>query len=464
VTKTVFVWFLSLIVALAVLSGRYDWSAQVAQYSLRGYLSSAYLLVVLIPTAYYTVRKLVPGQSKLALAAAMAIGIVCTLPYQWLGLSAWYYFRDRPTWWHLDMPGVATPEFDWLPGALQRLRSMPHEVLFFLSLGALGLGLALICRRLVCAGEDARRVCQWRYLVLVIGLFWLILLQTWLHLSVRSPYTYYLPFARPEWAARYDYWFAVYLFPDRQAAVNADYHLFRALEEHFTGNPGDRNLMMLRRALPFYISSQFSYFVSPYYVFLVLNVVLWGLAAWSVYRFVSVLWHQRVAVYAAVLVASGSGFIYFVAQPMSYLAGYASIAIIIYVFESLLPKGPQQRIGIGAQPGTEMGRAARTSIPPKPVLLGTGHRVPVHQPFPSPSGRTSTRVDHGGTIRYADCAGDSHCVGGTVVGCSHHGFSPGGGAVLATRARGNHTGRDYFGRNWLAGNRLVVRRSSILRA
>jgi hypothetical protein len=101
---------------------------------------------------------------------------------------------------------------------------------------------------------------------------------------------------------------------------------------------------MIRRAYPHYISTQLSYFFSPYYVYLFFNISLWFLACLCTYRLAALLWSRRVAVYATAMVGSGPGFIMFVAQPMSYLAGYAVVILLMLLLEEALIRKESRRI------------------------------------------------------------------------------------------------------------------------
>ncbi len=126
----------------------------------------------------------------------------------------------------------------------------------------------------------------------------LIVFQSWLHLSLRAPYTYLMHYAEPKatqkaWityapnghpAIHIDQvpkphgWWHIYLFPNYRGAVTYDYPLFRACEEIFQGVPPDQSTPIARRILTFYISSQFVCFFNPYYVFMFLNTACWLLA------------------------------------------------------------------------------------------------------------------------------------------------------------------------------------------
>jgi hypothetical protein len=102
------------------------------------------------------------------------------------------------------------------------------------------------------------------------------------------------------------------------------------LEEVFTGAAHDVNGMLIRRPFPFYVSSQFSYFINPYYVMLASNIVVWILAVFAVSDYVAAHFGRGAAVIAALLTASGPGFIMYVAQPQTYLWGYCAVALVAW--------------------------------------------------------------------------------------------------------------------------------------
>ena len=323
-------WLAVLSIALGVLAGRYSWAPDVRGNSVVAYLSSAYMLVITLPTLYYLLRLFIHN-TVFPRACTVAVALVLVLPYHWLGLERWYYNASRPAAYGAST--VPHPAPDWLPQAFQSLRSMPHEAAFFGSLLALGLIITLWWLKPWSTSVDrgptsAKRVSLW------LGLFLLIVFETWLHLSLRSPYAYITHFEQP---AEANYWYVQYLFPEGMGAVNADYNSdFRPIDDLFTSGTRPTNTTMINRSYPHYISTQLSYFVSPYYVYLILNVGLWLLACVSTYRLTAALWNRQVATFATFMTGTGSGFIMFVAEPMSYLAGYSIIVMLFMLAEEVL--------------------------------------------------------------------------------------------------------------------------------
>lgn len=323
-------WLVILALCALVLAGRYSWSAEVYRYSLRGYLSSVYMLVLTLPVMYYLLRYLSRSTRIASIVTAIAAGLF-TLPYRWLGLERWAHHKDRPTGWPMAEP----PSFEWFPEALLDFDSMPHEIAFFVGLALAGSSVAFAWQR--------HKRGRTRNAALWLGLYVLILVQTWAHLSMRNPQIYSIAFAKHEKLADSNYFRLMYLFPDSQGAVSQDYVHFRAMEEHFMGLPKETSTMYLRRGFPFYLSSQLSYFFSPFYVFLVLNSTLWLVSAICAYLFARPLWGSRIAAYFAALVGCGSGFIAFSASPRVYLVGFAAIMLLVFLFEVVLVRNEDRK-------------------------------------------------------------------------------------------------------------------------
>ncbi len=336
-------WLAFLAVALVVLTGRYNWALETKQVSLRAYLSSAFMLCLTLPTIYY-ILSLYIRKKAIIQGWTAAIAVLFTLPYRWLGLDKFYYNAHMPPVY--EIPSTLQSA-NWMPRggflkvlkALPHLGSMPNEIMVFGLLIVTGMAAAALwgwkpwLRSEERSSRHAKTALAW------FGLFLLLVLQAWLHLSMRSPYVYLTHFEQPE---SINYWYAQYLFPDMKGAVNADYKAYyRPMDDLFLGvtplDPDSKTeSTMIRRAYPHYISTQASYFFSPYYVYLFLNISLWFLACLCTYRLAVLLWNRRVAVYAAAMVGTGPGFIMFVAQPMSYLAGYAVVIMLILLLEEAL--------------------------------------------------------------------------------------------------------------------------------
>jgi hypothetical protein len=316
--KAFLVWSLLLGLGLLLLVGRYDWRSDTAA-SLGGYVSSGYLFLLVVPTFHGLLGLLgVSGRGRHL--ASLVIAVVLCLPFSWLGLDR---FRQRAESVRWSDPSLPPPSTQWLTDDHARLLSVPHEVPFFLAIAGVGfLALGLWTNR---HRSTRRRAAAYPAL-----LFALVVAQTWLHQSLRSPYTYLCHFEQPRVN---QYWHHVYLFPGGQGAVNADNFVFRELEAHFLGFPGHKTFMLIRRSLVFYLSSPFVYFFNPYYVFVIGNIGLWWMASLCARSLATNWFDSWVGKVTGLLVATGTGFIFYVAQPFNYLAAWALVAILLWVYE-----------------------------------------------------------------------------------------------------------------------------------
>lgn len=344
--RTLLLWVGGLGLALGLLIGRYDWSAAVARFAWRGYVSSAFMVAVTAPVLFYLLRLVFPRRPAWGVGITGAVTLWFCLPYRWLGLERWYYYRDAPSLYRATDPRFPAPAFDWLPQALDHLHAMPHETLFFGVLLGIGVlwagGYAWWARRRSAVEASAGMSRRAGFWLLVYGL---ILLQTWLHLSLRAPNNYISPLVYQGHATIPDnYWAIGYMFPDGSGAVQGDYWpVWEDLQAHFQGLPRETNTMLIRRGYLAYLVSQWSYFFHPYYVALIGNILLWLAACVCAYRFAAAHWNTRVATCYAALTACGTGFIAFVTQPNNYLAGYAVIILLMYAFDVLVAQRAGRR-------------------------------------------------------------------------------------------------------------------------
>jgi hypothetical protein len=310
-----------ILLGLVLLPGRYNWSASGRSASWRGFLCSAFFFCILIPLISATLKRLDVGLLAQK-ALLVAITLFLSFPYSWLGLSRWSH-QNGPGW--LDFKNIGrTPEFIWFPRAIWEPLLVPHELLFFLSTTtALLCGACLYLRMRHIRGKP---ISKWVTLLGATAIL-LIVSETWMHLSLRSPYTYVPHFERP---SAEGYWYHVALFRNGQGLVNADYFAFHALEEIFMGTPEPINGMLIRRPFPFYLSSQFGSFINPYYVMLCSNILIWILAVLASNDYFAAHFGRAQGAIAAVFVASGPGFIMYAAQPQSYLWGYAAAILVVW--------------------------------------------------------------------------------------------------------------------------------------
>lgn len=320
-------WLFVLALGSLLLYGRYSWDAYNSPFSSKSYPSSLYFFWVILPISYY-LTLILSKKRNLAVVVTVITFIITSLPYQLLGLHKFRYVLNLS-------PEQKAPNLIWFPGAFND-EAFPNDKLFMLGLL---LAFTIIAFWL---GRDNKvfsltnpqiRVTLKRISPFV-GIFFLILLQTWLHSGLRSPYTYTSHYEKPP---EENYWYNTYLLENQKGAVNADVSYFISLDRYFNGYPEPVQTLIMRRSFIHYVSSHLSYFWNPYYVYLIINSLIWFIAVVCTYHYIKrVLNNLQIARYAAALVMCGSGFIYFVAQPMSYFAAYAVIIVSLFLFEEIM--------------------------------------------------------------------------------------------------------------------------------
>jgi hypothetical protein len=323
-------WLLVLAAGVGLLALRYDWGPDAGRFAERGFLLSAYLFLILLPTCFYLARWLLRSTR----AAAILTGVVffvTTLPYKALGLDDLYYYRVRPHVFPIDR--IRVPSLEFFPGGM--LRAFPYDWLFWPLLLAAGVALIWGVWRLRNRGAAASR----RLPVLLSVAFAAICLQAALHTSMHAPYTYLSYFQRTE---AKQHWYHVYNFRDGTGAVEADDYVFYPLEDYFQGAPRDGQNELIRRPFSFYLASQASYFVNTFYVWLVLNCLFWLIAVIATWRLVGQLATERAGLIAGALTAVGPGFVAFVGTPAMYMQYYAAVAVALCLFEELVVRNRGQ--------------------------------------------------------------------------------------------------------------------------
>jgi hypothetical protein len=389
------VWAIVFAYLLVLLIGRYDWAKDRFAYSLEGYLASAWMLLLLLPTVFYTMRIFAGGRAATTTTAVLAL--ICIFPYHWLGFPRMPFWSDTVAYsdWTRH-PNAAAPKIIWFPAAFWQPPVIPHETLVFGLLLAAGAAPLLWMSR----GWLTRRwFGEHPAWAMATAAFLLIVLQSWFHLSLRAPYSYSMHYAefaleqqvsiissangrpqiRTEQVIQPHGWWHIYLFPDYQGAVNHDYTWVRASEDVFHGVPPLRPSPIIRRLLTPYLASQFTYFFNPYYVYLFINTAWWLAAVIAGFALARRLTNSRTAVVFSLLIATGCGFIYFVNQPMSYLSGYAVEIVLILLFEILLAEKPsRENVWLfGLIYG--LGMLVSDLLPMAPLFLvyGVARRVPL---------------------------------------------------------------------------------------
>jgi hypothetical protein len=319
-------------VGIALLYGRYDWGLDDGRFAKRGFALSAYLLVILLPTCFYLARRVLHDAVAAAGATAFVF-VVTTLPYRLLGLDSHYYYRSRPQVFGIDK---FPPSLQFLPGGT--LRAFPYDWLFMPVLFATGAALIWSVWWLrTRARLTARRIVP----VLLTVAFAAICVQSFMHSSMRAPYTYLAYFQRPE---ADQHWYHVYHFADGSGASEADQFAFSPLEDYFQGAPRDGDNELIRRPFSFYLASQVSYFVNTFYVWLGLNCLFWLAAVVATARLATRFGNERAGIIAGALTTFGPGFVAFVATPAMYLQNYAAVAVALCLFEELVVRPDRRRL------------------------------------------------------------------------------------------------------------------------
>jgi hypothetical protein len=136
-----------------------------------------------------------------------------------------------------------------------------------------------------------------------------------------------------------NYWHVAFLLGPSTGAVNGDVVVFQDLEQHFWGTPRATSTMLLRRPFHAYVASQLSYFWNVFHVHVLLNLLLWAAALFCLHDFARRELGDAAAAAVAWLAASGTGFVMYVAQPTSYLAAYAAVAILAWAAQRAASAG-----------------------------------------------------------------------------------------------------------------------------
>jgi hypothetical protein len=322
--RRIAVWGLVVACGLGLLYARFDWSVEDGRFAKRAFVLSAYLFAILLPTVYYGARRLLRDRT----AATILTGVVfvaTTLPWHLLGFEG--YYQNRPRHFEISQLGV-TPSLEFFPGGA--LRTFPYDWLFMPLLFAFGAAIVWGIWWLRERGTPAAsRVVP----LLLTAAFAVICVQTYLHASMRAPYTYLAYFQAPK---ADQHWYHVYHFKDATGASEGDQFVFSPLEDYFTGAPHDGNNMLVRRPLSFYFAAQASFFVNTFYVWIGLNCLFWLAAVAAAGRWVGTVTNPRIGVIAAALVTVGPGFLSFAGTTGMYLQGFAVVMIALWAFEELI--------------------------------------------------------------------------------------------------------------------------------
>jgi hypothetical protein len=314
-------WVIYLVCCLFILSGRYEWSEQVFPFSLRSYLYSSFMFILVMPTMVFTLKQFIHDMRFVWMYFILGT-VLFILPFHWLGISTHESYFQQPLFYPAQE--YQNIEFHWVSQGLN-FTSIPLEKTFFAFLILTGVLIILT----LSWWKKANRFST----LLALTLYILLPVQMWLHLSDRSPGVYIEHFAHPGEEVYYH----VYLYEHQQAAVNMDYWMWISLDANFLGVPYEITTAVLRRSFPAYLTHHFFIFLAPYYIYLMRNLIFWAAALISSWQ-VMQLWgfSRKTAAYFVALLSCGAGFISFSTEPAAYLPGVAIIMILIYLFELLL--------------------------------------------------------------------------------------------------------------------------------
>lgn len=275
--------------------------------SIRGPFLTLFSLCLWAPFFYVIAATFFPNPK---MKSRVTIGIVA---FTLLSLI-WGIFSPSPyITWFGQLADHSKVVFSWWPGVTRFLPHIPNEVLFFFILGVLG----TLTIRYLFEGE------RWFYWAWA-----LILVQTFFHLSLHSPYTYLPHFEQPESA---NYWYHSYLFPPSSGAVNEDCFWFWQSEALYLGSQGTHSVFW-NRTLPFFLSSRLSTFIHPLYSWLIVSTLFWLISVRAVYLIGETYFSQRVARFAAFLQVSSPAMILYVGQAKPYAVSFSLIAILVALF------------------------------------------------------------------------------------------------------------------------------------
>lgn len=308
----------SVVIALGaiLLFFRFDWGDSARSFSIRSYLVSLFLFLIVVPVFSACLKKLkFPRKPTNLLTAVLAL--VLSFPTHLFGLKIYFYDLILR-----NVGGVIPPDPDWFPRAFANLPAFPGEAFLYLAFIAMAFGTFFLLAKHF---SDLKRY-RWIFLAVVS----LIAIQTWLHSSLRSPYVYVTHYESP---VSEKYWYLTFLYPDLKGGVNGDYHHFRTSEELFFG--ANKPLApFVTRAFPAYLASQLTAYANPFPVWLLQNMIFWLFAAIALYALARSWFSEEVALFSGALMMSSQAIILYVAQPMVYATALCMLAITLVFWNS----------------------------------------------------------------------------------------------------------------------------------
>ncbi len=292
---------------------RFDWTAS------QGNAWAAFMLsLFMYSLVYWSSNEFLnffDVRVKLKSAVLLIMSLVCTFPYHLVSLDQYFYYRSNPYQFKSD-PDSSKRFVDGLISNNPDI-GFPGKLFFFAVVVAAFTFLAFLSWR---SKNDT----------LKIGLMVsspIVTLQAWFNSSAGSSYSWLPTFEQPIANA---YTYIVYKFSNGQAAVNADDFVHTSMISIFQDGTYE-NLMLFRRPLPYYLVSQFSYFVNSYYIWLFFNIFTWVISAvifYSVSKRLQLSKPSRIV--GLIGYSSAPLLLTFVAQTSTYL--FTSIALSFNLF------------------------------------------------------------------------------------------------------------------------------------
>lgn len=294
--------------------GRYNWSGADYPYAIRGYAVSLFFFstTFLLLQGFLRERRV---SQRMEMACSALFSAVFCFPDHWFGLEKWFV-HNRSEYifdWGRDLR-IPRPVLEFFPKGVETMGKLPGEFLLFGSVVAVGV--ASLCFLWKTKKER----------LLFGSLFFLVVFQTWIHQSMRSPYSYIAHFEGDP-----NRWWHTVLFINGQGAVNGDYPWFRQAEETFIGIQAPL-APLWDRMFPAFLTSAFSRYIHPYHVGLFLNIFAWFAAVVALHKLSKSVFDEKSARFAALLMASSQGMILYAAQPMIYVFAYATLPILLALY------------------------------------------------------------------------------------------------------------------------------------
>ena len=333
-------WTLLVLISLGLFLsiGKFDWTMNINS-SKNSYVLSAFLFILTISMVYFGLK--IFFSKKLAIISSSITTLILNIPIIILGLDRFRYFENRPVYYCDRINKVIGCEtqrehgtllervdISWLPNFN---KMFPNEILFFSII--LILGIFLINKYILNINHKKP------YIIF----FSLIVVQTFLHNSLWSPITYITYFFGEDQIVRDSYTWFGFLFPNGSGAVNADYISVHHLQLFFNGEEYQAS-QSVRRSFLIYIASQFTYFINPKYIYILLNISAWFLSAMCMFILFKKLVSLEFAFISSFLLATGTGFIFVVGQPAPHTLGYGLYIIIPLIIEKIFVENNENKI------------------------------------------------------------------------------------------------------------------------